>query len=109
MYSSIVPGFGQLYNRQYWKLPIVYGVVAVSTYFITTNLTLYQSYRKAYINRLSNPAFVNDDYGTLYTVTQLKQLQDDPKKIAGYDRAFFGYRLCHADHGCCHISPPQKF
>jgi len=79
LYSSILPGAGQLYNRQYWKIPIVVAAGTTATYFITKNLNDYRSYRKAYIGRINNQ-FWTDQYAKLYSTDQLKQLQDDSKK-----------------------------
>lgn len=80
LFSSILPGSGQFYNRQYWKVPIVYAIGAVSAHFITKNLNLYLSYRKAYIGRIVNANYV-DEYTLLkLDVTQIKQYQDDYKK-----------------------------
>lgn len=51
-YSAIFPGLGQIYNKRYWKLPIVYGALGISTYFIINNNRLYNEYRAEYKNRL---------------------------------------------------------
>ena len=48
MYSALVPGLGQIYNRKYWKLPIVYGGFAAMGYFIHFNGKNYKKYRRAY-------------------------------------------------------------
>ena len=48
LYSVFFPGLGQLYNRKYWKLPIVYGGFIGCAYAITWNGTQYNDYRKAY-------------------------------------------------------------
>lgn len=37
IYSAILPGLGQAYNRKYWKIPIVYAGLGTSTYFLLTN------------------------------------------------------------------------
>ncbi len=42
------PGLGQIYNRKFWKLPIVYGGVAGVTYAITWNSRNYKDYSCAY-------------------------------------------------------------
>jgi hypothetical protein len=48
IYSAVLPGLGQIYNRKYWKLPIVYGGFATLGYFINFNNNEYTKYRKAY-------------------------------------------------------------
>lgn len=47
-YSIVCPGLGQIYNRSYWKLPIIYGGVLTCTYLITWNGRMYNDYRNAY-------------------------------------------------------------
>ena len=46
--AVIVPGLGQIYNRSYWKLPVIYGGVLTCTYLITWNGRMYNDYRNAY-------------------------------------------------------------
>lgn len=45
---GLVPGLGQIYNRKYWKLPIVYGGLMGCMYAITWNNRNYQDYTQAY-------------------------------------------------------------
>jgi hypothetical protein len=45
---SLIPGVGQIYNRKYWKLPIVYGAFMGCMYAITWNGRNYQDYWNAY-------------------------------------------------------------
>lgn len=47
-YAIIFPGLGQIYNRQYWKVPIVYGGVAGLTYAISWNGKYYRDYSRGY-------------------------------------------------------------
>lgn len=49
--SAILPGLGQIYNRKYWKLPIVYGALGVSGYVFVYNLKSYRELRDAYRGR----------------------------------------------------------
>ena len=44
LYSAIFPGLGQIYNRKYWKLPILYGGFVGFAYAITWNNGHYQDY-----------------------------------------------------------------
>lgn len=56
IYSSLFPGLGQIYNRKYWKLPIVYGGFVGLTYFITWNNGYYRDYLNGYRDIMdSNP------------------------------------------------------
>jgi hypothetical protein len=48
LYSAIFPGLGQIYNRKYWKLPIVYGGFLGCIYAITWNGNQYTGYKNAY-------------------------------------------------------------
>lgn len=47
-YSAVVPGLGQIYNKKYWKAPIVWGGMAISIYSYAWNNTKYKEYRNAY-------------------------------------------------------------
>lgn len=80
MFSAIVPGLGQAYNRQYWKLGIIYAGVGASAYFIHFNNKQYQTYRKAYIARIDGDPGTTDPYVGIYTTDALKQLQDGYKQ-----------------------------
>jgi len=46
--SAILPGLGQIYNKKYWKLPIVYGALGTSAYVFFFNLQTYKDTRLAY-------------------------------------------------------------
>lgn len=48
IYSAVLPGLGQLYNRKYWKVPLVYGGFATLGYFINFNNEQYTIYKQAY-------------------------------------------------------------
>ncbi|MEM6831227.1 MAG: DUF5683 domain-containing protein [Bacteroidota bacterium] len=54
MLSALVPGLGQIYNRQYWKVPLIYGGLAAFGHLINYNNELYNAFRNASIDR-SNP------------------------------------------------------
>lgn len=51
-YSAILPGLGQVYNKKYWKVPLVYGGLGTAVYFYITSDAKYQQFRDAYKNRL---------------------------------------------------------
>lgn len=88
LFSALIPGMGQLYNRQYWKLPIVYAGVAAAGYFFVDNLHQYQSFRSAYIGRLGNK--FTDEYVGIYDKDQLQQLQNDYNRYVNLTALFTG-------------------
>lgn len=51
--SMVVPGFGQFYNRDYWKIPVIYGVAGVATYFGIQHNKQYKHYKEIYDYRVS--------------------------------------------------------
>lgn len=50
IYSAILPGLGQAYNKKYWKIPIIYAGFGTLGYFIGWNNNFYQTYKQAYID-----------------------------------------------------------
>ena len=50
----VVPGAGQIYNRKYWKLPIIYGGFVGCAYALTWNGQMYKDYSQAYQDIMSN-------------------------------------------------------
>ena len=48
--SLVLPGAGQIYNRKYWKLPIIYGGFLGCTYALTWNQQMYNDYSQAYLD-----------------------------------------------------------
>lgn len=52
-YSAVLPGLGQAYNKQYWKMPLVYAAIGIPIYYYSWNNTKYHEYRDAYKDRLA--------------------------------------------------------
>ena len=48
--ALVMPGAGQVYNRKYWKLPIIYGGFIGCTYALLWNQQMYKDYSQAYID-----------------------------------------------------------
>ena len=72
VYSAILPGLGQAYNRKYWKIPIVYAGFGVITYFIISNTREYKTYKEAYNYVASgDTTFIDNDYVLKYDEQQL--------------------------------------
>lgn len=52
--AVVLPGAGQIYNRKYWKLPIVYGGFVGCYYAMRWNNQMYHDYSQAYIDLMDN-------------------------------------------------------
>ena len=59
-HSAVLPGWGQVNNGKWWKVPLVYGALGVSGHFIRTEGNLYRGYRDGYL------ALTDDDPNTVY-------------------------------------------
>ena len=101
--SLMLPGTGQLYNRQYWKLPLVYGGAVAAGYFLYDNNKKYQLYRRAYIARIdtdpTNDAEFQGIYDLYQNPDQVKQLRDGFRGYQDLTILFsaIGYMLQVAD------------
>jgi len=73
--SSVLPGLGQIYNKRYWKVPIIYAGLLTSTYYINDNNIQYKRYKNAYLKRLDNNPN-NDDFVGEYSSGDLLILKD---------------------------------
>ena len=63
LYSALLPGLGQIYNKKYWKLPILYGGLAATIYAIGWNSGQYNDYKDAYLDFTNYLEYKNQDEG----------------------------------------------
>lgn len=52
--SAIIPGWGQAYNKKYWKIPIVYAALGIPAYLFVDNLRWYRRTKYAYTVAATN-------------------------------------------------------
>lgn len=67
--ATIFPGAGQIYNRKYWKLPIIYGGLAACVYALNWNNQMYKDYSQAYLDIIDNNPNTNS-YLDFYRIGQ---------------------------------------
>jgi hypothetical protein len=80
-YLGFVPGLGQIYNKKYWKLPIVYAGFGVIGYFAFSNRNEYKKFADAYHCKLAEDpddpeTKCEDPLAQKYTLDNLKANRD---------------------------------
>ena len=73
LYSAIAPGMGQVYNKKYWKLPIVYGGFYLFTYVAFEYNKLYNTYKTELFGLIKDPTYVPPSG---YTEAQLRSITE---------------------------------
>ena len=82
LYAAVIPGLGQIYNKKYWKLPLVYGGMFALGYAINFYQDGYTTYKaKLYFN-LENGYEGDDDQapGDPYTTSNYRKIVDQYKR-----------------------------
>ena len=59
-YSAVIPGLGQIYNKSYWKVPLVYAAIGTPIYFYLQNSKEYDRYLTAYKRR--QQGYTDDEF-----------------------------------------------
>lgn len=80
LYSAMLPGLGQAYNGDYWKIPIFYGGFIVTGFFIHENQSEYRRFNNLY-NWASEE---NSTYDGQYSVSSLKWFKDTYRRYRDY-------------------------
>jgi len=98
--SAILPGWGQAYNKKYWKIPIVYAALGTTGYIFADNIKTYREYRFAYAARIkADPNYTrtpdSTDYNKLKQIYKIispesiKSARDEFRRYIDYSVLFF--------------------
>jgi len=81
-YSAVLPGLGQIYNKKYWKAPIVWAAVGTGVYFYADNDKEFKRYRTAFKRRRAglSDEFIEVDGTVLISEAGLVRAQEVLKK-----------------------------
>ena len=76
LFAAILPGLGQVYNKKYWKIPLVYGGIAATGYAINFYNTGYKKYKnQLFYNLETNPGNENAQHPeSKFTTSQLRTI-----------------------------------
>jgi hypothetical protein len=80
VYSAVLPGAGQIYNRKYWKAPIVWAGLGTCIYFIVDNNSQYQRYKDAYIAIVDDDPTTVDEFNGQYSAQSVLNVTDTYRK-----------------------------
>ncbi len=80
IFSTLVPGLGQIYNQKYWKVPVIYGGMVSAVYMIEFNNRQFNRFRTAYNYKM------DADPTTVPTAAELKNYRD----LVGYFGPSYG-------------------
>lgn len=81
LYSAVLPGLGQVYNKKYWKVPLVWGLIGTGVGITLWYQDKYVEYRTAYIAELNNEP---NKYKGIYSKEILAEAQDFQKRNRDY-------------------------
>ena len=80
IYSALLPGAGQVYNKKYWKVPLVYVSLGTALYVANWNKQEYIHYRKAFEYRTDSDESTTDPYVDIYTESNLITIKNYHRK-----------------------------
>jgi hypothetical protein len=90
LYSAVLPGLGQVYNKKYWKVPIVLGAVGTGVGIAVWNDNQYKKYREYYIAKLNGTPNEFVDTHPWLDKNALGNVQDRAKRQRDYAIAITG-------------------
>ena len=90
--SAVLPGWGQAYNKKYWKIPIIYGALGVTTGVFFYNLKTYKQARQAVIYRsdkdTSNDSLIVPELAG-FSTESIRQYRNYVRQNIDYSVLFF--------------------
>ncbi|MGB6082636.1 DUF5683 domain-containing protein [Moheibacter sp.] len=83
LYSAILPGMGQIYNKKWWKAPLVWGILGTGVGFIVHYNNQHKEFRGYYLDKLYGYELENPTLNNM-SIEQLANIQDDRKRSRDY-------------------------
>lgn len=90
--SAIAPGWGQIYNKKYWKLPLVWGALGTTAGIYFYNVKYYRSLKQAYIYKtdtdFDNDILVDEEFRNL-SAESIRSYRNSFRQNVDYSVLFF--------------------
>ena len=90
--SAVIPGWGQAYNKKYWKIPLIYGALGTTAAVFVYNLKTYKKLKQAIVYRsdtiAANDALVDPDFINLSTES-IRSYRNSFRQNVDYSVLFF--------------------
>jgi hypothetical protein len=90
--SAIIPGWGQIYNKKYWKLPLVYGALGTTAAIYFYNVNTYRALKQSYIYMTdkdpTNDSLIDPRFSNI-SPSGVRSLRNDFRQNVDYSVLFF--------------------
>jgi hypothetical protein len=92
--SAIIPGWGQITNKKYWKVPIVYGALGTTAYLFFRNLSQYKDAKRAYLlatdkDTANNILIPEPYYSVRFQPERIRSFRNSVRQNVDYSVLFF--------------------
>ena len=79
LYSALLPGLGQIYNGEYFKVPIYWGCLLGATHFLMNNITKYKRFKRIHFEATTDP-----NYSQSISAETAKWYRDEYRRYRDY-------------------------
>ncbi|MCW5898229.1 MAG: hypothetical protein KIT10_03080 [Flavobacteriales bacterium] len=90
LYSAVLPGAGQIYNRKYWKAPIVWAGLGTCVWFINDNTGQYKYYRREYLAMVDNDPDTVSEFEGEFAPEAVRDVMDTYRRWRDLSYIAFG-------------------
>lgn len=88
IFSTLVPGLGQVYNQKYWKVPVVYGLLSTGYFLVDWNNRGYQRFKKALLYATDDDPATIDEFNGQRSSDELRLIKNSYRRYR--DLCFLG-------------------
>jgi len=83
LYSLVLPGAGQFYNKRYWKVPLALAAEGITVYILIDNINNYKKWNNEWEFQLANMTN-NPEVTSIYDPAAIKRIRDNARQRKDY-------------------------